>query len=154
MKAPDKIIPKDNSDYLRVMTRAVFQSGFNWSVIEKKWPGFEEVFDSFNPEIVANYNSGKISEIKQNPKIVRNSAKIDATIHNAQNIVLKSQEYGEFKKYLEHFGDFEATVKGLRKSFKWLGDFGSYYFLYVVDEPVPSYEDWCKSRGIKPLTDD
>ena len=30
------------------MTRAIFQSGFSWKVIEAKWPGFEEAFDGFD----------------------------------------------------------------------------------------------------------
>lgn len=44
----------------------------------------------------------------------------------------------------------KIIVKDLRKSFEWLGDLGAYYFLWVVNEPVPSYEDWCKSRGVPP----
>ena len=62
----------------------------------------------------------------------------------------KINQYGDFKTYLGSFDDFESTVKELRKSFKWLGDLGTYYFLWVVSEPVPSYEDWCKSRCISP----
>ena len=38
----------------------------------------------------------------------------------------------------------------LRKQFRFLGDTGAFYFLYVVKEEVPSYEDWCASRGVKP----
>ena len=42
MKEPEKILPKNNSDYLRVMTRAVFQAGFNWKVIEKNGEGLRK----------------------------------------------------------------------------------------------------------------
>lgn len=41
-------------------------------------------------------------------------------------------------------------MKDLRKQFKFLGEYGTYYFLWVVGEDVPSYEEWCASRGIKP----
>lgn len=151
MKEPAKIIPKDGADYLRVMTKAVFQAGFNWSVIEKKWPGFEAAFDDFDPYLVATYDDKKISDLVTDTRIVRNRSKIEATIHNAQAIVDKTNEFGSFKNYLDSLGDFETTVKTLRKTFKWLGDFGTYYFLWVVSQPTPNYEDWCKSRGITPM---
>ncbi len=152
MKEPEKIQPKNDADYLRIMTKAVFQAGFNWAVIEKKWPGFEEAFNGFEPLVVAAYDSQKVSELAQDARIVRNLSKIEATVFNAQKIVEKSQEYGSFKHYLGSFDDFESAVTALRKTFKWLGDLGAYYFLWVVNEPVPSYEEWCKSRGIKPRT--
>jgi hypothetical protein len=41
-------------------------------------------------------------------------------------------------------------VKDLRKNFKFLGDAGAYYFLYVVGEKVPEYNEWCKQHGMKP----
>jgi 3-methyladenine DNA glycosylase Tag len=151
MKEPEKIIPKDSSDYLRIMTKAVFQAGFNWTVIENKWPGFEAAFDHFDPYKVAAYDAEKMSSLQQDTRIVRNTTKINATIHNAQTMVDKIEKHGDFKTYLGSIGDFEAVVKELRKSFKWLGDFGAYYFLWVVNEPVPSYHDWCASRGIQPM---
>src|SRR5207237_864961 len=41
----------------------------------------------------------------------------------------------------------ESTLADLRRQFKDLGDTGAYYFLWVVGEPVPSYDEWCASRG-------
>ena len=41
-------------------------------------------------------------------------------------------------------------MKDLRKQFKYLGDMGAYHFLWVVGEEVPSYEEWCRSRGVEP----
>ncbi len=153
MTEPEKIIPKNDADYLRVMTRAVFQAGFNWKVIENKWPGFEAAFDNFDPYIVATYDDAKISDLHQDQRIVRNGSKINATIHNAQQMLAKIDQYGSFKKYITSLESFEDAVTELRKTFKWLGDLGAYYFLWVVNEPTPTYEDWCKSRGIKPVTD-
>lgn len=34
--------------YLSAMTKCVFQAGFNWRIIENKWPRFEEVFEGFD----------------------------------------------------------------------------------------------------------
>ena len=52
------------------------------------------------------------------------------------------KEYGSFKKYLQSQGDYEALVKDMRKRFKWLGEFGAYYFLYVVGEPTPEQHEY------------
>lgn len=154
MKAPDKIDVKRDADYLEVMTRAVFQSGFNWTVIANKWPGFTDAFDAFDPQKVADYDDAKIAELLQDTRIVRNATKVKATVHNARTMLSKAGEYGSFKAYLDSFDNFESAAKDLRTSFKWLGDFGAFYFLYVVKQPVPTYEDWCKSRGVKPMTEE
>ena len=45
-------------------------------------------------------------------------------------------------------GGFEGTVADLRKQFRFLGETGCYYFLYVVKEEVPDYDSWCASRGV------
>lgn len=150
MHAPDKIAPKDDADYLRTLTKAVFQAGFSWEVIAKKWPGFEEAFDSFDPYVVALYTPEKIEGLCKDARIVKNRAKIEATVYNAQMMVAKIDTFGSFKAYLSSLGAFEDSVKELRKTFKWLGDLGAYYFLWVVSEPVPSYEAWCESRGVTP----
>ena len=153
MKEPTKIIPKSDADYLRIMTKAIFQAGFNWDVIEKKWPGFEAAFDQFDVQAVASFDDNKIDELCQDTRIVRNRSKITATVHNARTIITKEAEHGSFKKYLASLSSFETCVQDLRKAFKWLGDFGAFYFLWVVGEPTPTYHEWCASRGITPLDD-
>ncbi|MDP6101685.1 MAG: hypothetical protein QF579_00020 [Dehalococcoidia bacterium] len=40
-------------------------------------------------------------------------------------------------------GDFEKPASGLQRQFRFLIDMGAYHFLYVVQEEVISYEDWC-----------
>ena len=49
------------------------------------------------------------------------------------------------------FDDFEAKSADFCKRFKFIGDFGAFYFLYVVGEDVPEYNDWRRSRGLEPL---
>ena len=43
-------------------------------------------------------------------------------------------------------GDFENTFKDIKKRFKFLGDAGTFHFLWVVAEGVPDYEEWCKAH--------
>src|SRR5579862_8319867 len=68
----------DQSDdrFLAGMTKAVFSAGFSWDVIEKKWPAFEEAFDTFDPHRVAFYGDDDVGRLLKDTRIVRNGAKI------------------------------------------------------------------------------
>lgn len=68
-------------------------------------------------------------------------------VTNAQRLLELETEHGSFKKYLRSHGDFGSTVKALKKDFKFLGEMGEYYLLYVVGEKVPSHEAWMRSRN-------
>ncbi len=109
-------IPDDR--WLAEMTRAVFQAGFNWDVIEKKWPGFEAAFDGFDVARCAFMPEDWFEELTQDTRIVRNGKKIRAVQVNAQ--LIQSVE-----------GGFGAKVAGWpREDFAglllWLGKGGSH----------------------------
>jgi 3-methyladenine DNA glycosylase Tag len=145
--APPQIDAQRLGDYLEVMTKSVFQAGMSWDVVNAKWPGFQKAFDGFDAERVAEYTPDDIDRLAADKDIIRNVRKIEATVRNAQTMCELEAEYGSFRDYLQSHGDFEATVKDLRKRFSFLGDFGTYYFLYVVKEPVPDYHEFRASRG-------
>ena len=142
-EAPEKIIPKSLKDYLEVMTKAVFQSGLSWKVVSNKWPGFQEGFKGFNVGVVATMNESEIDTLAADPSIVRNRRKVAATVHNAQRLIELSDEYGDIRTYLHSQGDFYALLKDVRKQFKYMGDTGTYYWLYVLGEDVPDYGEFC-----------
>jgi 3-methyladenine DNA glycosylase Tag len=144
--APDKITPKALGDYLEVMTKAVFQSGMSWRVIEAKWDGFREAFEGFDAEKVAGFGPDDVDRLAQDTRIVRNRRKIEATVDNAVEMVALDREHNGFRNYLRSHPSFEETVADLRRHFRFLGDTGAYYFLYVVGEKVPSHEEWMASR--------
>ena len=145
--APPQIDAQRLGDYLEVMTKSVFQAGMSWDVVNAKWPGFQKAFDGFDAERVAEYTPDDIDRLAADKDIIRNVRKIEATVRNAQTMCELEAEYGSFRDYLQSDGDFEATVKDLRKRFSFLGDFGAYVFLYIVKEPVPDYHAFRASRG-------
>jgi 3-methyladenine DNA glycosylase Tag len=63
MPAPDKIHPKNLGDYLEIMTKAVFQSGISWKMVESKWPGIREAFKDFNSETVAEFSEQALDDL-------------------------------------------------------------------------------------------
>ena len=145
--APQQITPTRLGDYLEAMSKSVFQSGMSWKVVRSKWPALREAFREFDAPTVASLTEGEIAELAQDPRIIRNRRKVEAIVDNARRMIELDEEHRGFKNYLRSHGDFELTVKDLRKDFSFMGDSGAYIFLYVVGEEVPSYEDWCKSRG-------
>lgn len=145
--APEKIEAQSLADYLEVLTKAVFQSGISWRVIESKWDGFREAFDGFDPKKIARYTPADVDRLAEDTRIVRNRRKIEATIDNAVELLALEKEHGSFRDYLRSHGSFDGTVADLKKRLRFLGDTGAYYFLYVVGEKVPSHEDWMASRA-------
>jgi len=147
MQAPAQITPDGLSDYLDVITRAVFQSGMSWRVVEAKWGGFREAFARFDPVTVAEYTDDDVERLAADTRIIRNRRKIEATVTNAQALVaIEDEEPGGFMGWLQGRGDFDATVAALRGEFRFLGDMGAYYFLYVVGEDVPTHEAWMRKH--------
>jgi 3-methyladenine DNA glycosylase Tag len=140
--APKQINPKGLSDYLDVMSKAAFQAGISWQVVENKWPGTREAFDNFNPAVIAKYSGSKMADLLEDSRVIRNHLKLEAVVFNARRMVELDKQYKGFKKYLRSFGSYEDLVKDLRKNFKFLGEMGAYYFLYVVGEKVPDWEEW------------
>jgi 3-methyladenine DNA glycosylase Tag len=142
MEGPPRIDPKNLADYLDILTRAVFQSGISWRVVEAKWPGTREALYDFDPQRVADLTLEDVDRLAQDTRLIRNRRKIEATIDNAQSLLDLDREHNGFKHYLESFPNYEALSADLIKRFKFLGRSGTYYFLYVVGEPVPPHAEF------------
>lgn len=147
MQEPERIEPSSLADYLENMSKSVFQTGISWKVVESKWPEIKEAFHGFEPAVVAAFAEKELDELTNDRRVIRNRRKLEAIVQNARRVVELEERHGSFQGYLRSHGDFEKTVSDLRKQFRFLGDMGAYHFLYVVKEEVPSYEDWCASRG-------
>jgi 3-methyladenine DNA glycosylase Tag len=138
--APEQITPRGLGDYLEIMTKAAFQSGISWKVIEAKWDGFREAFSGFDPDTIADFAEEDVERLVQDTRIVRNRRKIEATIHNAETMLRLDGEMG-FVEWLRSFDGYDDLVKAIRKEFKFMGPSGIYFWLYVVGEEVPDYRE-------------
>ena len=142
MQAPVQIKPTRLADYLEVLTKAAFQSGMSWQVVDAKWDGFRQAFAGFDPKTVAAFDDEDVERLAEDTRIIRNRAKIEATVHNAGVMLALDGEAGGFVGWLRGRGAFADIVAALRGEFRFLGDMGAYYFLYVVGERVPPHEEW------------
>lgn len=76
------------------------QAGLSWNTILRKRENFRLAFDQFHIETVAGYGDAKIQELLNYAGIVRNKAKINAIIHNANRVIETQKEFGSLDSYI------------------------------------------------------
>lgn len=79
------------------------QAGLSWITILKKRAHYQQVFDAFNAQKMANYDQQKIDQLLQDSGIIRNKLKINSAINNAGKFLLIQQECGSFSDYIWQF---------------------------------------------------
>lgn len=128
---PPKLSTQKDDRWLAAMAKAVFSAGFSWDVIEKKWPGFEAAFEKFDPHRVAFYADRDVARLLKDERIVRNGAKIQATIANAQFVVDTAKEHGSFGKFLKSWApsDQIGLMEHFQKHASHMGPSATMYFL-------------------------
>jgi 3-methyladenine DNA glycosylase Tag len=147
MPVPDQIEPTKLGDYLEIMTKAVFQSGISWKVVDNKWLGIQEAFRGFDAETVAGFGEKELDDLTSDARVIRHRRKLEAILGNARRMIELDKEHGSFQKYLRSQPDFNSTVKDIKKQFKYMGLTGIYFFLYSVGEKVPPHEDIFPGRS-------
>ena len=81
------------------------QAGLSWSTILNKREGYRRLYDGFDPDVVAGYGEAKLAELLTDPAIVRNRAKVAASIGNAKAFLEVQSEFGSFSDYIWRFTD-------------------------------------------------
>src|SRR5246127_804890 len=72
------------SAMFEALTLGVFEAGLSWSIVFGKRDAFREAFRSFNVAKIAAMTDQDVDRLLQNPSIIRNRAKIKATVDNAR----------------------------------------------------------------------
>ncbi|MDF1569055.1 MAG: DNA-3-methyladenine glycosylase I [Spirochaetaceae bacterium] len=76
------------------------QAGLSWITILRKREVYRSAYAGFNPHIVADWTDSDVSRLLDNPLIVRNRKKIEASIGNAKAFLKVSAEYGRFADWI------------------------------------------------------
>ena len=93
----------DDQMLFEFLSLDAMQAGLSWNTILRKRENFRQAFDQFEIDIVAAYDETKVLELLANPGIVRNKAKINAIINNANCVIAIRKEFGSLDKYLWGF---------------------------------------------------
>jgi DNA-3-methyladenine glycosylase I len=89
------------------------QAGLSWITILRRREGYRRAFDGFDAAKVARYDEARIATLLQDPGIVRNRAKVEATVRNARAF-LSLREAGSFADFLWAFVDGEPRRNAWR----------------------------------------
>lgn len=79
------------------------QAGLSWDTILAKRENYRKAYDGFDPKKIARYGAAKRAKLLRNAGIVRNRAKIRASIINARNFLEIQREFGSFSRYVWGF---------------------------------------------------
>ena len=120
--------------YLAMMTRCVFNAGFNWKVIKNKWEGFEEAFHGFNPKGLSHMSPEKWEAYQDDTRIVRYWIKIKSVQDNALFLMEEARQHGSFSK---RFADWPVQdqiglMAYLKKNGSRLGGNTGMYFIRFI----------------------
>ena len=94
-----------------------FQAGLSWECILNKREDFRKAFDNFDYKKISKYDNNKINELLNNPNIIRNKLKINATITNAKVFMEIQKEFKSFDKYIWSFSN-NKVIKNMDDNLK------------------------------------
>ena len=95
---------RDERGVFERLSLEAFQSGLSWATILRKRPAFREAFADFSPETVAGFGDEDIERLMADAGIVRNRAKVLATIQNARaTLGLREDPDGDLAAYVWSF---------------------------------------------------
>ena len=93
----------DDQKHFEFLVLESAQAGLSWATILKKREGYRKAFADFDVQTVAGYGAGMVEDLLQDASIIRNRAKIEATINNAKQFIEVQEEFGSFDKYIWQF---------------------------------------------------
>jgi DNA-3-methyladenine glycosylase I len=93
----------DDRKHFEFLVLESAQAGLSWITILRKRENYRKAYDGFDPVKVAQYDEKKIEELMQNPGIVRNRRKLEASVNNARCFLKIQEEFGTFDKYIWRF---------------------------------------------------
>ena len=140
--------------YLSLISLRVFRAGLKHSLVDAKWPAFEEVFFGFDPEKVVLMGGERLENLMQDARLIRHLGKLKSVPRNAQFILDVRQEKGSFGALIADWPvtDIVGLWKYLAKHGSQLGGLSAPRLLRMIgkDSFIPS-EDMVaalKAQGI------
>jgi DNA-3-methyladenine glycosylase I len=90
----------DDRKIFEFLVLEAFQAGLSWRTVLYKRENFRKDFAGFDFKKVARFGPGEVRRLLKDKGIIRNRAKILATIHNAQRFLEVRREFGDFSRYM------------------------------------------------------
>ncbi|HVA06524.1 MAG TPA: DNA-3-methyladenine glycosylase I [Acidimicrobiales bacterium] len=92
------------------------QAGLSWLTILKRRDGYRRAFADFDAHKVARFTPKRVEKLLLDPGIIRNRAKVEATVRNARAFLAVQEEFGSFDAYLWRFVDGRPKVNAWKRT--------------------------------------
>jgi len=100
----------DDNKLFELLSLQTYAAGLNWRTALEKRAAFNVAFHNYDVATVAKMTLNDIDALMQDPDIIRNQHKLEATLANAMAIQRVQKEFGSFDKYLRHFVDGQPAL--------------------------------------------
>ena len=140
--------PVGDAGWFERLSLEVFQAGLSWCTVLAKRDGFRRAFHDFEPKIVAAFTAKDVTGVLRDPGIVRNRAKVLATIENAKVVLVLADEHGSFGEWVNSQpDDLEGQQRVYRQTFQFAGPQVVEAFLQSVGRVPAPHEPGCWRLG-------
>ncbi|MER2098037.1 MAG: DNA-3-methyladenine glycosylase I [Pseudomonas qingdaonensis] len=140
--SPAQLRQISDDRYLSTMALRVFRAGLKHSLVDAKWPAFEQVFFGFAPEKVVLMGAEHLERLMQDTRIIRHLGKLKSVPRNAQFMLDVAREKGSFGALIADWPvtDIVGLWRYLAKQGNQMGGLSAPRFLRMVgkDTFVPS----------------
>jgi len=93
----------DDARHFEFLVLEGAQAGLSWLTILKRREGYRRAFAQFDPQKVARFTPARVEKLLGDTGIIRNRAKVEATVRNARAFLAVAEEFGSFDAYLWGF---------------------------------------------------
>jgi 3-methyladenine DNA glycosylase Tag len=125
-------LPDDR--YLSLMSLRIFRAGLKHSLVDGKWPAFEEAFRGFDPRRIVAMSDEALESCMKNERLIRHWAKLKSIPANARAMIEIAGEHGGFGAYLAAWPgtDTVGLWADLSRRFQQMGGNSGPYFLRMA----------------------
>ena len=129
--------PKNDAEFLEVMAKIIFISGFRWNVVESRWPKMRKAFHNFNVQKVAGE---RVESLMKKEGMIKNSGKIAAITGNAKICRELIREHGSIAKWVKKMQKTnkndpllsQSVAEAFQEKFAKIGAMTSKWLAYVA----------------------
>jgi 3-methyladenine DNA glycosylase Tag len=127
-----RAMPDDR--YLSEMSRRIFRAGLKYSLVDGKWPAFEEAFLGFSPQRVVAMSDDELEALLEDKRLIRHWGKLKSVRANAAAMMQLAEQKKGMGAYLAAWPreDMVGLWADLAKRFTQLGGNSGPYFLRMV----------------------
>jgi DNA-3-methyladenine glycosylase I len=105
----------DDATHFEFLVLEGAQAGLSWSTILKRRAGYRKAFAGFDAAKVARFTPARVEKLLGDPGIIRNRAKVEATVRNARAFLAVQEELGSFDSYIWGFVGGRPVVNRWRR---------------------------------------